>query len=851
MAKATTVKANKTKMTLQDVKQIGFWVGVPVAVLLVLFFGSKSMNKIKEEYTSKTGQYESEKSATDKIASDAKHPNDETIKLIQDEKDLLAGNIFSAWSSMYQDQRTYNRWPQKLSREFLDFVEDPKTKFGTPIDPKRPYLLEDYGYYLVNNIPELLKDINLRRAQLKEYTLVTDKSQNPPVSRFQPVFQDPEEGLLYVVAWNGTVYLYDDKEFYLEEVEDSQLRSRLAGLTDRVPFYRELDPMISSPRDYVTSGAVSRSSRMSPGGPGGPMGGPGGPGGMDDLDSPGGPMGGPMAGPMAGPSGPGGPGGPMGGPGAGTARSSARGGMGSSMLGSKSSIPGYGIDPAVMQVQARAADDLIWDPDYSFDETTELYPGLPMYEQRVRIVGNIDWTSPEVFKMITWGVNGVPMSVEVWYLQEDLWVYNSIIGILVETNRYKPASDEMQWTDEDRAKIELAKNDIAQSPVKRIEQMLIGQDAGAAWQTMVSSTTMATYDVSAAGGMGGPGGGMGMGMGVGVGMGGSMSSGGMGSSGSGFGSSGSRTMSGGSSAGMAGAGSTQKEQQEAAALQGILYGRYLDEANQPIYDGSGASPYAEFKKMPVMLRLVIDQRRISDLLVCCANSPMPIDVRHLRVCLNGETGFGTAAASMRMAGPSGPGGPGGPMGGPSGPGGPGGPMGGPSGPGGPGGPAGGQGGYVDPDMMDGPSGPGGPSAARNRPSNNSGGISVGRGARTAEESEYGADVITIELYGVIRLYTEPDKELLGTGNAEEGEKDEGKADAAGQQPGPNGTAPNGPGADQGTSEGAEDESGENTAGQSDAGAAAAGQNQPSAAPQAPSGTDTGEDDSDNSEEEEE
>ena len=184
MAKATTVKANKARLTLQDVKQIGFWVGVPVAVLLVLSFGSKSMSKIQEEYKSKTGQYESEKSATDKIASDTKHPNNDTVKLIQDEKDLLAGNIFSAWTSMYQDQRTYNRWPQKLSREFLDFVENPETKFGTPIDPKRPYLLEDYGYYLVNNIPELLKDINLRRAQLKEYTLVTDKSQNPPVSRF-------------------------------------------------------------------------------------------------------------------------------------------------------------------------------------------------------------------------------------------------------------------------------------------------------------------------------------------------------------------------------------------------------------------------------------------------------------------------------------------------------------------------------------------------------------------------------------------------------------------------------------------------------------------------------------------
>ncbi|MBO7679500.1 MAG: hypothetical protein J6S75_07505, partial [Thermoguttaceae bacterium] len=614
-------------------------------------------------------------------------------------------------------------------------------------------------------------------------------------------------------------YLYDDEEFYLEEVDDSQLRSRLAGLTDRVPFYRELDPMISSPRDYVDNNPMSRSSRMSS--PGGGMG-----DGMDDPDNPGaqgilgGPVGGrgpSMAGPMTGSSGPGGSGGSLGGSGAGMPRSSAGmgTGTGSSALGSRGSIPGYGIDPAEMQAQAKASDDLVWDPDYPFDETTELYPGLPMYEERVRVVGNIDWTSPEVFKMITWGVDGVPMSVEVWYLQEDLWVYNSVIGILVETNRYKPATDETQWTDEDRAKIESAKNDIAQSPVKRIEQMLIGQDAGAAWQGMVGSTSLTVNNLalSSGTGMGGTRGGMGMGSGIGMVS--SASPGGMAATGTvaGFGSGGSRTMSGRSSSGIAGVGSTQKEQQESAVLQEILWGRYLDEFNQPIYDSSGASPFAEFKKMPVMLRLVIDQRRISDLLVCCANSPMPIDVRHLRVCLNGESSFGMGGATMQTAG---------------------------------------TGGFVDPELMGAPSGPGGSSAARNRPNTSTGGISVGRGARTAEESEYGADVITIELYGVIRLYNEPDKELLGTGNAEEGaEEGDGKADAAGQQSGPNAAATNGSDADQGTSESVEDQSGENAGGQADAGAAEAGQNQPSEAPQASSGNDAGEEDSDNSEEEEE
>ncbi len=57
--------------------------------------------------------------------------------------------------------------------------------------------------------------------------------------------------------------------------------------------------------------------------------------------------------------------------------------------------------------------------------------------------------------------------------------------------------------------------------------------------------------------------------------------------------------------------------------------RYVEENLAPL--PAGDQPYAEFKMMPILLRLKIDQRKIPDLLVECANSAMPVEVRHLRI----------------------------------------------------------------------------------------------------------------------------------------------------------------------------------------------------------------------------
>jgi hypothetical protein len=58
-------------------------------------------------------------------------------------------------------------------------------------------------------------------------------------------------------------------------------------------------------------------------------------------------------------------------------------------------------------------------------------------------------------------------------------------------------------------------------------------------------------------------------------------------------------------------------------------GRYVDADGKPLpAGGAGAQP---FKRMPIHMKLKIDQREIAKLLVECANSPLPVEVRQLRI----------------------------------------------------------------------------------------------------------------------------------------------------------------------------------------------------------------------------
>jgi hypothetical protein len=72
-----------------------------------------------------------------------------------------------------------------------------------------------------------------------------------------------------------------------------------------------------------------------------------------------------------------------------------------------------------------------------------------------------------------------------------------------------------------------------------------------------------------------------------------------------------------------------------AAESDVPDNRYVNDKFEGLKAGDKA-PYVEFKMMPVRMRLVIDQRKLAKLLVECANSSMPIEVRKLTILSRGE-----------------------------------------------------------------------------------------------------------------------------------------------------------------------------------------------------------------------
>ncbi|MEX0713574.1 MAG: hypothetical protein WD278_14550, partial [Pirellulales bacterium] len=208
-----------------------------------------------------------------------------------------------------------------------------------------------------------------------------------------------------------------------------------------------------------------------------------------------------------------------------------------------------------------------------------------------------------------------PSTNRVRVIQEDLWVFEALANIVKSTN--------------DGA------TDALNAPIKGIESLDVAQ-----------------FAMQGAGGGGGSVGGMG-----------GMAGGGMGGGG---GMAGMAGMVGGKEGGGKGGGGAPAQSED----DKLLKGRYLDEQGRPI-DFNASQPFAEFKQIFVQMKFVMDQRRIPDLLSQCANAPIPVEVRRVRIKLGLGGGRVTELAGRQaggggggnMAGGGGLGGAGGQMGG--------------------------------------------------------------------------------------------------------------------------------------------------------------------------------------------
>ena len=195
-----------------------------------------------------------------------------------------------------------------------------------------------------------------------------------------------------------------------------------------------------------------------------------------------------------------------------------------------------------------------------------------------------------------------PSSLEIWVTQENLWVYHTLLDVIAETNAAKGA---------DR---------ISNAAVKRIFELQVGQAAAKA-ETGVASTNRLYMPPSAAPAMepgmmmGGEAGGYGVGM-----EGGAMEEGAYGRGE--FGGYGEIGM------GLEGGSGDQDRIR-------LLSGRYLDESGNPIVVSSPTPTPGEFgkeyKRLPVRMTLEMDLRWLTRLITACANQPLQVEVKEVRI----------------------------------------------------------------------------------------------------------------------------------------------------------------------------------------------------------------------------
>jgi hypothetical protein len=211
--------------------------------------------------------------------------------------------------------------------------------------------------------------------------------------------------------------------------------------------------------------------------------------------------------------------------------------------------------------------------------------------------GIVDWDPGDYAQLeahFDWG-NRAPTTLEVVMAQEDLWVYEALLRAIKKVNEGATTQ--------------------ASAAVKRIVALDIGRDAAPGWQEARQAVFSPPQTGPSAGGMrGAP-----------------------------------------PMMGRPGQGTSGNQAEEA-----LFRDRYVDEKGEPLpytpqYPHADFNP-PEFKMMPVFMNFVMDQRYLPALLVACANSSMPIEVKRVRILKQviGPLDTGSATGSG-MPGAMGPG----------------------------------------------------------------------------------------------------------------------------------------------------------------------------------------------------
>jgi hypothetical protein len=197
----------------------------------------------------------------------------------------------------------------------------------------------------------------------------------------------------------------------------------------------------------------------------------------------------------------------------------------------------------------------------------------------------VDWNDyGEIELKLVW--DQLPASLKVWVTQEDLWVYETLLNVIAKTNEGATGNHD--------------------AAIKQIVRLQVGRDAA-----LESASTGRITRMQAGAGSEEPRGPQAM---PGAGEGDPMRAG---------------------EPGRAGSGTADAE----AEAKYLAQYRYLGDDGKPIADAAAAgSAGLEFKRLPVRMELIMDQRKLPLLLVECANATLPVEVEQVRI--NATAGAG-------------------------------------------------------------------------------------------------------------------------------------------------------------------------------------------------------------------
>lgn len=220
----------------------------------------------------------------------------------------------------------------------------------------------------------------------------------------------------------------------------------------------------------------------------------------------------------------------------------------------------------------------------------------------------VRWLDQDVLRE-RMNLDQVPSALEIWVLQEDLWVYEALLQQIADTNAASGA------TRRNRA------------PIRTIEELQVGQDAAA---NLAEGELFVPEEST--GGPGGFGGRGGFGEG-GLGQG--------GFSGRGF---------GGGADSFSGRGA---EGGDADLETVLLGGRYVGDDGEPVATVPADYRFGtEFKRLPVRMTLEMDFRWTPRLISELANAPLQVEIERVRFN-PGETASGGRAPRSTARGPGG------------------------------------------------------------------------------------------------------------------------------------------------------------------------------------------------------